>query len=502
MVLVHIFLIILFINRVFFEIYFHRSNEAGNKKVILKFDVHLVNHRDNAAQIKLFPGKNHNKNNAKEMMIIDQIENGFGRIEHNKTNTKENRTKTSDKIIDTSKVDVPSMMKSQSKTKYLFALRYYEQLSMATNNFLSLASLATATGRCVVEPFVNNSRFSGLPSGVSNSRFRESSNKFSRIDQYFDRESLKYLLETRGYNKMISLNEYKEACDNIDLVVHFLYNDSNSNRDLRRWYKLSDRDIDVVNTKVRHIGVMECDFIEKSGINKFLGNKPVKKHLCVHPDLINSNQKFQSLVLKDSKCSVVTLWKGNGTKRTHFELAQQITAKIKPFEIKHSKTLIDIAHDYIRNTIKRPYIAVHARVERHVKWKGVHTALSCIRKVSANIEKRKTKLNLKKIFLAHDLGQYGSDTLQRTSNKTSLLSLEKELTLGLMNPFRFNPKKYGLYDRGSIAIVEMHIMSLGESLFTLGKGNFQDWVINLFLQKNAEDRSLVHKICDSLERTV
>ena len=109
-------------------------------------------------------------------------------------------------------------------------------------------------------------------------------------------------------------------------------------------------------------------------------------------------------------------------------------------------------------------------------------------------------MNLTKIFLAHDIGEHGSDTLRHNLDKNSLSTLEKTLTTGLEKPFRFNPDKYGLYDRGSIAIVEMHIIALGESLFTLGKGNFQEWVINLFLQQNAEDKSLVNRVCDTLDK--
>ena len=49
------------------------------------------------------------------------------------------------------------------RKKILFVFYYWEQLTMATNNFLHLTALAVQEGRQVVVPFVKDSRFRGVP---------------------------------------------------------------------------------------------------------------------------------------------------------------------------------------------------------------------------------------------------------------------------------------------------------------------------------------------------
>ena len=212
--------------------------------------------------------------------------------------------------------------------------------------------------------------------------------------------------------------------------------------------------------------------------------------------MITTTEQLQQRVLENSTCTAIMLWKGNGTKRTHFPIAPRVNEPLRPWHLKHSRRLIDIAYQYIRDTIQRPFISVHVRSERHLIWKGVRAAMVCIKKLNKRVEGRKQKFGLKKIFLASDLVDHGSDTLLVNSNTEDRRLLQTELMSGLNRPFTFDPRNYGLFDRGEIAIVEMHILSLGESLFTLGRGNFQEWISELFLLHNAEDKSLIYKICN------
>ena len=49
------------------------------------------------------------------------------------------------------------------RQKLFLAFYYWEQLTMATNNFLNLTALAAQGGRQVVVPFVKDSHFRGVP---------------------------------------------------------------------------------------------------------------------------------------------------------------------------------------------------------------------------------------------------------------------------------------------------------------------------------------------------
>ena len=439
---------------------------------------------------------------SQEYIFIDRKEYADGSVELDQTNIQQ-------KLKANREISINSLQKSfdadsfkasstnKESKKYLFAFRYYEQLTMATKNVISFASLASATGRQFVEPFVNSSRFSGLRTGVSVTRFMKEKEKFTALDNYFDRDNLKYQLKLRGYSDMVPYKEFIDECREINVVIHFLYNESNTDRDLKKWYKIDSDTIKKLRKSVSKRGWVDCQFAARSKIGRFLGKK-VKRYVCVDAEKIKSIEQLQNEILNNSKCAAVMFWKGNGTRRTHFPLASQITDPLRPVHVKHAKYLIDIAYDYIRNTIKRPFISVHVRLERHIKWRGMNVARDCIQMLSKSILKHKKQNNLHKIFLAHDMGVTGSDTLKKFTDPKKLKALESNLTMELEKPFRFDPLKYNLYDRGAVAIVEMHILSLGESLFTLGKGNFQEWVRDLFLIQNAMDTSLVRAQCDIL----
>lgn len=492
-----------------------RLTQDGNKETIFR-------DKETQKSLHLLSKENQRQDSevkSKEMIFINKKEYRNGMVELDQTKIKQRiphkelEIDTLQKMFNTSEEIVDKNTEERKNMKYIFALRYYEQLGMATKNFLSLASLATSTGRHLVTPFVNNSRFCGLQLGVSMSRFMEatkiikqngdlsSSKKFTDIGSYFDKKHLKYQLDSRGYSKLASFQQFRNDCTRLDVVIHFLYNDPTSYKDLEKWYKLKNDKIERVKQKVReNNGWTDCGFAKRSRIATFLGNIQVSRYVCVDPEIIKTTDALEELVLKNAKCVAIVSWKGNGTKRTHFPLAPQVNDELRPSHIRHSKKLIDIAYDYIRNTIKRPFISVHVRIERHLKWKGFKAALTCVRRLGKAIQQRKSRLNLKKVFLAHDIGEYGSDTLQRFSDEDELTNLQTELNTTMGKPFRFDPKPYGLYDRGQIAIVEMHILSLGESLFTLGRGNFQEWIIDLFLLQNAEDRSLINKVCNLEKR--
>lgn len=440
---------------------------------------------------------------SNELIFINKKEFNNGLVQLDETKIKQ--TNKEDIVYETHQEVYSNnkKVKMHDSTKYIFSLRYYEQLSMATKNLLSLASLGTSTGRHVVTPFVNNSRFCGLRSGTSMSRLmgaRSNStddvSKFSNMSTYFNMNHFNNQLLDNGYNSLVSFNQFKKDCSRLDTVVHFLYEEESSYKDMEKWYKLPRHRIDEIKRRVkRNGGIDECKFVQKSKISRFLGNIEVKRYICVDPDVIKTVQELEEKVFKNSQCVAIIIWKGIGPKRAHFSLAPSISKALRPSDLKHSKRLIDIAYSYIREIIKRPFISVHVRSERHLIRRGLKAAKVCIKKLKKQILTRKSTFNLKKVFLASDL-VHGSDTLLMHSKEDERQKLRKELNLTLDNPYTFNPAQYRLYDRGEIAIVEMHILSMGESLFTLGRGNFNEWIVDLFLLHNAEDKSLIYKICN------
>ena len=401
----------------------------------------------------------------------------------------------------------PLLRTKKEEKKYIFAMRYYEQLTMATKNLLSLVSLATHFNRHVVMPFVNNSRFSGLRLGATMSRYLEvlrnnitedeyTGVKYNNLSNYFDVDDLQSKLRDNSYTQLETFYNFRRDCNHLDVVIHFLYVDERSEKEFGKWYKLPSDEYKLVKKNVtRNNGFAECNAVKKSKIGIFLGDVKVDRYICVDPQIIQTAQDLEEKILQGASCVGIISWKGYGPNRAHFEPPSNVGRRLVPSDLTHNKRLVDIAYQYVRQIIRRPFISIHVRSERNLKI-SYKKVWNCINKLAKKVQERKSNFGLKKVFLANDLEDYGSGTLVSYISDSERTQLRNHLLETLENPYTFNKEQFNLYDRGEIAIVEMHILTMGESLFTLGEGNFQEWIIDLFLLHNAEDRSLIYKTCD------
>ena len=382
---------------------------------------------------------------------------------------------------------------TSNRRRYIFAFRYYEQLAMATNNLIALASLAKHYNREIVTPFVNNSRMNGVRYQISKQR---RISKFVDMDRYFDMQHVNTTLQERGYAALANFSDFISDCKSrIEVMVHFLYFDKFSQKDAWNWFSLKQSTWKSIRLKAaKNNGWTPCDFLRNSGMEALLEGATVDRYICVDPEIITSAKELERLVFKDASCVSIFQWKGNGTNRTHFPLPKSILEPLRPSDLRHDSRLIEIARHFVKHHLKRPFLAIHIRAERHLLWKGLDPLLKCIKKLTRKIFDSKKHYNAEDLFIATDLPTYGSDTFHSSKSKDRLLA-NRYLIDSLKHPMVFKPELYGIHDRGEIAIIEMQILSLGKSLYTLGGGNFHDWIVDLFLFQNVEDRSLVHKVC-------
>jgi len=118
--------------------------------------------------------------------------------------------------------------------------------------------------------------------------------------------------------------------------------------------------------------------------------------------------------------------------------------------------------------------------------------LDCFRQLSSRIQNAKQTTGLEKIFLATDFSSFGSKSLTVRPAQEKSEMLLKYLEKLLERPHVFDPRTVKLSDRGSIAIVEMNILSAGKKLFLVGGGNFEDWIRDQF-EKVGDN--VAEKIC-------
>lgn len=384
---------------------------------------------------------------------------------------------------------------STLQKKYIFAFRYYEQLGRATENLLALCLLASYGKRSVVAPFVNNSRMAGISYGVGHHFRRKRVAMFSTFQTYFDLRQVNDRLESNGYSTLTSFEAMAEDCEQrLNVVVHFLHHERKSIEDAVSWYRITERDLQNIYLRARqNNGWTNCPHIKKSKIGKQLGEFKVSRYVCVDPQIIRTSEKFEE-VLQGANCVGIVHWKGIGPGRCHFRESR--ASVLRPSDLQHNVQLLNLARRFIESSsLGKSFLSVHVRAERHILRRGINITRQCFQKLAARVQKLKAKHNWN-VYLSSDIVDHGSDTLIQDVSKAKRMTLYMELNQLLGYPVTLSHIQ-GLYDTGAIAIIEMHVLAAGKKLVTLGGGNFQEWVIQLF-SKNVH-RNLPHslfRICE------
>ena len=388
---------------------------------------------------------------------------------------------------------------SGPRRKFLFVFRYYEQLGRATNNLLDLASLAKNKNRLLVVPFVNNSRMSGLPGGVSHyfrKREKPSQKTYALLSEYFNLEDLNFKLKSRGYSTMNSFRDLESHCaKRFNIVIHFLFDDESYKRDTASWYRVNDNEVTTMYNKAREQnGWIDCSAMKQSRLSKQIGFK-VSRYICVDPEIIRTASDLEDNVLKGANCVGIVQWRGTGEDRVYFPLDTSITQPLRPSDLEFNPRLVEMARNFVKNKFRGEFIGIHVRSERHIERKGINVTKRCMLKLSTRVKETRDAYGIKQVFLASDLTDYGSDTLMNYAEVNYRRSLAIFLRKALDHPETFEPDGI-LYDTGAAAIVEMNILSMATRLFTMGGGNFQEWAVAIFLKRHNNEQTRVHRMCE------
>ena len=348
--------------------------------------------------------------------------------------------------------------------KIFIAFAYWEQLTAATNNFLSLTALAAYGGRQVVVPFVKDSFFLG-PSTKKD---------FETLELYYNVSALNRTLRSRGHGTLISWKEFQDVCQGkLDVLVHLDYTNLHKNARYNQ------------NTRPAYF---PCN---NNRSNTFWDLK-VEKVICMNVFAVDSVEKFENEVVERLPCIGFDQWRGNNNKypyRAQFDLSSVVT---KPMYSQHAASffnsrLLRVARDFITKNLGPLFFSIHIRVERILKLgktvRDMAAVKECLSNITARVQGHKNFSTASvPVFLASDFAEYGSlsrRARQARENSKSLIRI-----LAPLKPIVFQPSAYNLSDRGAVAIVEMNILVSGKRLFVVGGGTFQKWVASQFVNKN------------------
>ena len=351
--------------------------------------------------------------------------------------------------------------------KIFLAFSYWEQLTMATNNFLHLTALAVQGGRQVVVPFVKDSQFIGVPTWQRHQLY-------NTLELYYNVTALNESLRSHGYGTLISWEGFQDICKGkLDVLIYFYYPNLTSST--------------YPPCKLNHKNVL-------FGIK--IGRK-----ICVNAYAFNSVQRFEDEIVKRLPCVGIFEWRGTRKtkpRRTHFDIESKVEKLLSYRDVNafFNAKLLRVARDFIAQKLTSNFISVHIRTEKILSAGG---NISTVRRCLFNLKNRlqsiiQAAVAPSPIFLAADFTMFGSYSSTVKPARKHAKSFMKILLP--LKPISFQPSEYKIVDRGAVAIVEMNILASGRFLFVLGGGSFQAWMTKQFLTKNNYEQSKVERfIC-------
>ena len=348
--------------------------------------------------------------------------------------------------------------------KILLAFHYWEQLTMATNNFLHLTALAVQGGRQVVVPFVKDSQFLGVPTSV---------HRHNTLGLYYNVTALNESLRLHGHGTLINWERFQDVCKGkLDVLIYFYY------------------------SKLTSSTYAPCNLNDKK---VFVGIK-IGRRICVDANAFNSVQRFLEDILKKLPCVGIFEWRGvikTTPKRTHFDIESKVERLLSYRDMGafFSAKRLRVARDFIAQHLTSNFISVHIRTEKILCAGGnISTVERCLFKLRKRLQSiiQVATVPNPPIFLAADFTKFGSSSATVNPARKHAKFLKKILLP--IRPIVFKPSEYKIVDRGALAIVEMNILASGRRLFVLGGGSFQLWITTQFLTKNKNDQSKVERL--------
>lgn len=395
----------------------------------------------------------------------------------------------------TDSTDIPNNAGDPFALKYVLAYRHFEQLGKTTENLIQLTAVAKRWGRLVVQPYVQNSRFS-LEPGY----------RAYPLDIYFNVTKTNELLVANGYSQLVPVKNFTRDCSYAKFgvkttLVHFLYSDVHRGN-TKSWFGVKDRELREMVEKSLSNGWTECNFINKHlGVVKSLGGIEIGRQVCVNPEVVRSEKAFEENVLQGDKCVIFVQWRGFGKQRTHFHL--NYWPYLAPAEIKHrmspSNLIQEEVIDFLQSQLQSKYISVHLRTERLFVASLYKKLQFCIDHVVHLVSIVRSLRGVNAVFLATDLTDFGSDLFMRrtfyVTNATGKHLLRRQEIADIhtklarrLNAVTYKPaRKPFSEDKGIVSLVEMNIMKRGIDLVTLGYGTFHAWVVSVFRQHQREN---------------
>ena len=408
-------------------------------------------------------------------------------------------------LLNLSKVPTASSHSIQltRPTTHRYVLQWFnwEQLTMATNNIITLAWFTSPWKASVVEPFTRNSKFFGFPS------------KKYTLFSIFDNRGFNYLLHKHNITSISGYSEFLNHASRRVILVHLLYNGI----DLPRFKKINHLRKDLIRhlhkkghitdcSQTRYMKKIEKWFLQY--MNQDSSHFPFTVH---HSCCINASHPTYSKEMLE-KCHipengdvtvVFTDWKGVSPYkgfRLYAPEAKNVDIPRPSLDVyPYNENVLKNASAFLHLlTNDREFIGIHLRTE---KLGGVTASyfdycLNLTQSLKSSVLAKHNGGTFKVLYFA-DTGPYGSKSCIRKC-------LKKEVIEATFDKYdiqiaHYSPKKFrGISDSGFVATVEQETLSRATILVMVGGGSFQSQVITRYKNFRRDQPHFIHSICDKI----
>lgn len=398
---------------------------------------------------------------------------------------------------------------------YLLAVAYEQQLTAALLGFAQLSKIADSLNLFFVEPFVQNSQLKGVP--VFEGKLTK---PFWKLGMLYNISEMQKSLEgcISSY-KLSNIEQMVRKASRKVIVVFLMTSASDELGDKQIIIKDNDSKRSDAGFVVHILNVYVYYWLKQTNLFQHYGHSVfhLSKVIMInarpfHPTSFGSIREALLSVIsievaKEGSATVlVEKWRGihttNGSKFFYFMPDFSWDEdECDLYALQASNLVIKAAHNFsLHVNLSRPQIGIHIRGERLLIDSRGNTSyyITCLEQLKTLL---KTLLNHyggtnKNVIVFHDLGPYGSRSCTRSyclEGRADFLSILETYNFPIRS---YNPAKlkYTPQSPAFASFVEREFLSHVDVLITLGRGGFQQSIVERFLTNGARQKDL-YRLC-------
>jgi hypothetical protein len=404
---------------------------------------------------------------------------------------------------------------------YLMSIEYQQQFLGAFKGFTHLAQIASHLNLSIVEPYAHGSSLSGVPEPVNGPGVQ-----VMKLSHFYDLYHLREAFKTCTESDLVTLDTFLEKASRHIVFVSFL----TSLGEYEPYFPKFEE-----GARIKEVSGYTKDLLISLGRLNAWGARSFARRRQRHPHRRFSAFKKARAILIDARPLHNISWEyvigtlqnitreqveryGSATVvlRTWRDVQPQdmissFFYSITGFPWYHCNDIANVPHskhvvkaaETLSNNLKsiRPVIGVHIRAERLlIDYKGsVEHYMSCLHQLKLLLQNGSVpKVPRESVHVFHDLGRYGSQTCTDVCLEGRTNFLTEIEGLGYPIVF-FEPATLGYIPMRMTlsAFVDREYLTRVDVLVTVGRGAYQQNIVDRFLYYSGGRQENLHKICNN-----